>query len=254
MMFDEQEDKKIKNLLHEWTDVDKAIQQKTWKRIDDKLFGEIHKRKSIRRTWLVATLSFAIGCFLLFSFFTAPGQAFVQEIKDLFVPEKKENIEIEGMTETTDVQLHANEALRYVIYIDEERYKMEEAGDVDRIVTKEPLGEGYPEVYMEISQEIGKSKEELIQGIKEDSMRKDFLITNEEKVSEPVESILIETIEQDETTGEMRHGWDTMIEKYYVIEVSENHFFIVKQVYFQEAAEGHGARFYHMLTSFDIIH
>src|SRR5699024_7389193 len=99
-----------------------------------------------------ATLSFMIIGLFLFSYYTVPGQAFVQEIRELFIPQKQENIEIEGMKETTNLNLHANESLKYVIYIDEEHYKMKEADKTDLVITKEALGEEYPEVYMEIEQ------------------------------------------------------------------------------------------------------
>lgn len=252
MMNEQQEDKRLKKLIERWTAVDKAVQQRTWEKIDAELFTEFNKKRSFKRYLLIATLTFATTFIIVFSLMTDPGQAVVQEIKDLFVTEKQEEIEIEGTPETTDVKLHANETLDYVIYIDEDRYKMEELTEVDRIVTKEPLGENFPDVYMEISQVNGQSKEMLLQEIK-DRLAEQMIITNEGDVTEPVKATVIESIEKDESTQDIRPGWDTVIEKYYLIEVNDEQFFVIKQAYFQEAAEGHGARFYHMLESFEVV-
>lgn len=243
------ENQRIKQLLKQWTDVDEPTQQKTWENIEEHLF----LKPSPRRRWIVAFTTVIAIIIVTISLLTQQGQAVVQEIKDLFVSEKQENIEIEGDEESTDVKLHTNESFDFIIYVDEDRYKMEKEGDIARIVTKEPLGENYPEVYMEISQIVGKTKAEIVKNIKEDLQSEQMLILQEEEVQEPIQALMIKGIEKDELTEDIRNGWDTMIYNYYVVEVSKEQFFIIKQAYFQEAAEGHGARFHYMLESFEVV-
>lgn len=249
-MIDDREDKQIKKLLKRWTDVDEATQQQTWEQIEQQLFP----KRPRKRIWIAALTTIAVLIFVSFGLITQSGQAVVQGIKELFVPEQQQKIEIEGDEEITDVKLHTNESLDFIIYVDEDSYKMEQTDDISRIVTKEPLGENYPDVYMEISQIIGEPKEKIIESIKDDLLKEQMLIYRQEEVTEPIEAFMIEGFEKDEETDDIRNGWDTAVHKYYVVEVSEEHFFIIKQVYFQEAQEGHGVRFHYMLESFEIVH
>src|SRR5699024_8363125 len=253
-MNSEHEDEQIKKLLKRWTDVDESIQQHTWEKIDDQLFPTVRKNQYRKRNWFVAITTAAAICIIMLGLFTQQGQAVVEEIKDLFVSEKQEIIEIEGNKEEADVKLQANESLDFVIYIDEDGYKMEYDDAIARIITKEPLGEMYPDVYMEIFQVIGQSKNEVINTIKDQLEDEKMIIFREEEVSDPLEGTIISGIEEDEATGDFRAGWDSMINQYLLVEVSDQQYFVIKQVYFQEAAEGHGARFDHMLQSFEIIH
>src|SRR5690625_201572 len=241
MLNNPHENKKLTKKLKGWTKVDQNIQRETWEKIDQQLFQKDKQKKVLRRNWLMAISAAAIILVAMFGFLTETGQAVVKEIKDLFVTEKQQDIEIEGDKETTDVELHANELLDYVIYIDKDSYKMEQLDDIDRIITQEPLGENYPEVYMEISQEIGKTKEEMIDEIKTLLINDGLPIIHEETISEPIEALEITGYEQDDSTGDMHNDWDSIIHKYLIVEVSTEQLFIIKQAYFLEASEGHGA-------------
>lgn len=248
-MNKDQQEQKFKKLLSQWTDVDENIQGNTWKNIEKELF----KQQAPKRGWLIAIASILVIGFATFSLFTQPGQAVVQEIKDLFVAEKEEQIELEGDEETTNVKLHTDETLEFVIYVDENSYKTEKTGETTRIVTKEALGENYPEVYMEISQVVGKTKAEIVEQIKEAIDSEKMLIFEEKEVQEPIESLMILGIERDDETDDIRNGWDTRLHNYYILEVSNEQFFMIKQAYFMEASEGHGARFDYMLKSFEVV-
>jgi|SRR5690625_384351 len=249
-MINNRDDEQIKKLLKRWTNVDKSIQKQTWEQIE----GQLFPKRPAKYIWVAALTTVVVLMFVTFGLITQTGQAVVQEIKDIFVPEKQQDVVIEGNKETTDVKLNMNESLDFIIYVDEDGYKMEQTEDVARIVTKEPLGDIYPDVYMEISQMNGEPKEKIIESIKDDLQKEQMLIFREEEVTEPIEATMILGFERDDVTDDIRHGWDTVVLKYYLYEVSDEQFFMIKQVYFQEAMEGHGVRFDYMLESFEVIH
>src|SRR5690625_252249 len=197
MLNNPHENKQITKQLKGWTKVDQNIQNETWIKIDRQLFQKDRQKNAFRRNWTIAISAAAIILIAMFGFLTETGQAVVKEIKDLFVAEKQQDIEIEGDQETTDVELHANERLDYIIYIDKDSYKMEQLDDIDRIITKEPLGDNYPEVYMEISQEIGKTKDEMIEEIKTQLINDGMPIIQEKVISEPIDALEIIGFEQD---------------------------------------------------------
>lgn len=176
--------------------------------------------------------------------FTQPGQAALDRIRQYFESEKRVEIEVEGDKEIIDSKLQQSE-MGYVIYYDQERYKVIENGDSDRIVMKE-IYEGIPEVYMEISQDKDKTPEDLAATLEEE-LKVDFDKVNPaEKVTEPVEGIYIHAIDGDT-------NWDDEVVNYYLVDNTQGGTFIIKQKYFLEASEGHGARFYSMLKEFVVI-
>jgi hypothetical protein len=176
--------------------------------------------------------------------FTQPGQAALEKIRQYFEPEKQVEHEIEGDKEVIDSRLQQSE-MGYVIYYDQDRYKVVEGEEADRIVMKETY-EGIPEVYMEISQNTEKTPEELA-AILEAELKADFSKVNPaENVTDPVEGIYIHAIDGGT-------NWDDEIVNYYLVDNTQGGTFIIKQKYFLEAAEGHGARFYNMLKEFVIV-
>src|SRR5699024_6359669 len=161
-------DEKIEQMLLQETEIDDSLKEATWKKINERLHQPIaHKKTPNRKKWLIRFVVAAAMLLTVVSTMTETGREIIQNIKDTFVPNKQIEIEIEGQKEPSNVQLEMNEQLQYVIYIDEDRYRMEEVDGVDRIVPKEPLGDNYPEVYMEISERSEVGKDDMIAEIEQ---------------------------------------------------------------------------------------
>ena len=250
-------DEKLKKALLKQTEIEPELKNQTWDNISQELFSSDPPRKMAkRRKKLIAGVAAAAFImFLTIGLMTETGQAMIQNLRDLFLDEKEEEIEIEGQKEQSNVQLETNEELRYVIYLDDERYRMEEGDDRDRIVTKEPLDDMYPDVYMEIWREEETTTEAVLDELKEILGREGLEITEEARVEEPLEAEMIQGMGEEATNehGNTGQQWDTPIHRYYVTDTEEEQVFIIKQAYFLEAAEGHGARFDYMLESFEVV-
>ncbi|WP_042221245.1 hypothetical protein [Oceanobacillus manasiensis] len=248
-------DNKLHEELHKHTEVDSQLKQETWDKIQQELFRAERKPRSKKKSAIAALGTVAAILILTLGLMTNTGQAMIQNLKDMFVEEKQEEIEIEGQKEESDTQLEANEALRYVIYVDEDRYKMVQGEEVDRIETKEPLGERYPDVFMEISRRENTTTEKVLRDIKREIKKDGLEVARQESVTEPIEAEVVQGMGEETTNeaGKTGHQWDTPIHRYYVTETKENQVFVIKQAYFLEAEEGHGARFHYMLESFEIV-
>lgn len=196
------------------------------------------------------TFSFIIAIvaaiFIVFTLQTKEGTAFMSKVKDVFVPKKEISQSIEGQDEITDVTLHEGENVEYIIYIDESRYKMEKGKEMDVITPIDPLPDQYPPVSLEITQIEDKNTEEVLEEL-ETNLKQEFPnLLPAEKVTEPVEGYLLHgIIDGKEPTSKVVHA--------YVISNGKKGSFTLQENYFLEAAEGHGARFHHMLESFEII-
>ncbi|WP_440896619.1 hypothetical protein ACS127_01010 [Amphibacillus sp. Q70] len=253
MKNDKHVDKELKKTLLKQTDIEPDLKEQTWSNIHQELFPSDPSEKitKTRKRWISGLAVTAAILFLSLGIMTDTGQAMLKNLRDMFVDEKQEEIELEGQKEPTDVHLETNEELNYIIYIDEERYQMEEIDGRDRIVTKEPLSDEYPDVYMEIHREEDTTTEETMEAIKSDIEAEGLEISNEERVDNPIEAEIVQGMGGEH--GEIGHEWDTPIHRYYVTDEVEGQVFVIKQVYFLEAAEGHGARFDSMLESFEIV-
>ncbi|WNF36860.1 hypothetical protein RJD24_21100 [Bacillaceae bacterium IKA-2] len=201
------------------------------------------KKKSKSRGWITGTIAAAV-LLGIFTTSTDTGQAVVSNIKEYFAPEKQVVEEIEGMPEEKEVVLKESKS-GYIIYIDEERYKLIEEDGIDKIVTKEPLGEIYPEVAMEISQVEDKTPEQLATSIQQELENSFETVREITTVTEPVEGLLISAIDGLE--------WDSRVTRVYIISNEKEGSFVIQKKYFLEAEEGHGARFHHMLKEFKIV-
>ncbi|MCM3740733.1 hypothetical protein M3210_10655 [Oceanobacillus luteolus] len=251
-------DNKIKEILSKQPnerDIAK-MEDDIWKSLDDQLprkkRGRVMKKISIGLS--VAAVLF-IG-FIIFSASNSPENAMVQSVRKIFVEDKKEIIEIEGQEEEIDVHYEPNQELNYSIYIDESRYKMVKGEAYDRIEMKEPVGGDFPEVYMEIRKVENTTTEAVVQAIKEGIETSETMgIRSEERVSEPIEAEMIQGMGLDGSGDPDSFGWEstTPIHRYYVTDAQNEQVYVIKQVYFLEAAEGHGARFHHMLESFELL-
>ncbi len=187
----------------------------------------------------------AVAAVLAFTFFneTHTGRAAIDKIKEMFVPEKQIVQEIEGSKEDTSMDLKESK-MGYILYIDEERYYMEQKDGVDRIVAKHQP-ENAPEVYMEISQVEDKSPEELAGELKSKLKSEVQTFKDIGRVSEPLDAIFF--------YGLNGSSWDSKVVKYYLVDNTKGGTFVIKQQYFFEAAEGHGVRLDNILKEFRIV-
>lgn len=245
---------KIKKLLKENTSAAPDLKDETWNKISTELFPSKSPKKQIAKRIIAGIAAAAIAAFIFFDM-TETGQAMIQSLKDMFVEEKEQEIEIEGHKEDTEVHLETNEELRYIIYVDESMYKMEKGDTSDRIVPKDDLPEKYPEVSMEIKRKKDTTVEETVALIKEEIESDGLTVNREEKIDTPINGTVIKGIGDEYTNehGKTGHQWDTPIHRYHITEAEDGQLFVIKQKYFLEAAEGHGARFHYLLESFEIV-
>jgi len=242
-------DQEIKDALLKATDTSLNLKNDIWKGIESKLEyyqnqkgGKTMKKNKFRSVFTALTLTAAALCVVFFTS-TNAGRAAVAKIKEILAPEKVIVQDIEGQKEDTKVNL--NEGPGYVIYVDESMYKLVKQDGKDRIVPKVDPGNNLPEVYMEIQRVADKSPQEMATQL-EAELRSSFeSVDNYGVVKEPIESISLHA----------RAGLepDSTIVNYYLVDDNQGGTFVIKQQYFLEAAEGHGARFYHMLKEFKIV-
>lgn len=245
-------DKRAKDALQKRTEQDThSLQNEIWDGLERELFseeqtnrGEEHKMKKKNRV-VPIILTAAAAVAIVFSLTTESGMAFIKGIKDIFVPEKEIIQSIEGQDEPTDVHLNEGTNSDYVIYVDETRYKMIKGEEADIITTIEALPERYPEVSMEIKQVTDTKPEDLVKKV-EAELKADFPdLRAVETVTEPIEGYWLHG-----TTGS---EWNSKVVTAYVISNGKDGSYVITENYFLEAAEGHGARFHHMLKSFEIV-
>lgn len=245
-------DKKATDELHARTDKHlQVLKDEIWKELEQELFSENPlKRREIkklkkRKFAIPLIITVAAGLLIALSLQTDTGEAFVKGIKDMFVPEKEVIQSIEGQDEETKVQLNEGTDSEYVIYVDEERYKMINGEESDLIMTKDPLPENYPDVSMEIKQ-VPDIKPEVLVEQYEAELKKDFPeLRAIEEVTEPVTGYLLHGINGNKSDSVVVHA--------YVISNGKEGSFIITEYYFLEAAEGHGARFHRMLETFEVV-
>ncbi|WP_202080930.1 hypothetical protein [Caldalkalibacillus salinus] len=206
-------------------------------------------RTAKSKKWVIITAT-AAGLLLATMFATATeqGQAFISQIRQWFEPEKEIEQELEGMPEETDVNLHEGESKSeeeadFIIYVDEERYEVIENDDVFRIEADIPAD--YPDVYMEITQNTSIDPQDAINEIHDTLLDTYPVVRDIEQVEDPVSGYSVRALGGQE--------WDSEVVVYYVVSNELEGSFIIKQQYFLEAAEGHGARMFHMLREFQVV-
>lgn len=191
---------------------------------------------------LVSTL---ITLAIVFVFQTDAVTSLTDNVKSFFVKEKEITQSIEGQEEKTDVSLKEGVHAEYIIYIDESRYEMKNKKDVDVITPIASVPEGYPEVSMEITQLPNLAPEDYVKEL-ENELKAEFPELREiEEVTEPVNGFLLHGAAGNKANSQIVHA--------YVISNGKEGSFVITEYYFLEAAEGHGARFHHMLESFEIV-
>jgi hypothetical protein len=245
------EDKKIREALLEGTNEAAELKEMVWNNIQKELNldgGNIKvMKKKNRKKNSIATFvkygSIAAAVAVVIGFNTEYGQAAVGKIKEIFVPNKVVKQEIEGMPTQDNVTLKES-AMKYVIYIDEERYTMQSLSGKDKIVPK-IKAENLPEVFMEIQQVKDKKPSAVASDIEKELKEKYKTVENRGSVNQPLNATLIRA-----ASGVK---YNDTVTKYYLVDNTKGGTFIIKQQYFVEAEEGHGARFENMLKEFKIV-
>ncbi|MFC6333576.1 hypothetical protein ACFP56_13185 [Paenibacillus septentrionalis] len=251
-MKEDQFEESMKHSLEKHTDSMLKHKEDIWKNIEEELFMTQPSRKTThtkrkgglgkRIGWIISVAAAAsiIGVFTT----TNTGQAFVEQIKQYFEPKKQVQEDIEGMPEEKEIVLQDTKS-GYVIYIDEERYKLVEEANRDVIVTKEPLGDIYPEVSMSIEQAENEKPEDAAARLQQQLTEQYATVKEPESVTDPLTATMLSAIDGNE--------WDSPVERIYILSNERGGSFIITQKYFLEASEGHGARFHHMLKQFTIV-
>lgn len=243
-------DKQAREAIDKRTTVEThGLQDEIWNSLEQQLFNEESRHrgevKKMKKRVIPMIVTAAAALVIVFSLTTETGMALMKGIKDLFVPEKEIIQSIEGQDEETDVHLNEGTNADYVIYLDETRYKMINGEESDIITTIEPLPAQYPEVTMEIKQIADEKPEDLVGKI-EAQLKKDFpALRAVEQVTDPIEGFWLH--------GTAGNDARSKVVTAYVISNGKAGSFVITENYFLEAAEGHGARFHHMLKSFEIV-
>ncbi len=159
-------DERLGQLFAEGAKFEPEVKKEIWNNIEHELFGDGKKGDITgmkrKRNLVRLAASVAAVAVIVIGLNTKPGLALVNRIREMFEPEKNITQDIEGSKEEQNVQLNEGANAEYVIYVDQERYKMIKDANVDRIVPNPPLPEGYPEVSMEIRQIADKGPEGLV--------------------------------------------------------------------------------------------
>lgn len=219
--------------------------------------GSGSRMKRIRIATGVAAAAVAVAVFLSLP----TGTALMKDIKHWFAPEKKIEISIEGQTEETNQKLHQggqaqgdqnggheeakDKTSEYIIYYDQERYKLVEGQKEDVITTLEPLPERYPEVSLTIAQFPDTAPSELATELEQKIKREYANAQPLQQVTAPVTGYRLHALNG--------HEWNSEVTTVYVISNGKQGSFVLTEKYFLEAAEGHGARFEQMLKEFRVL-
>jgi len=242
-------DEKVRDALMTGTESSKAQKEEVWGRIQERMYekngGEIHMKSGGRKRITRILAGGTVAAALLISFFatTEPGKAAIGKIRDMFAPEKKMVEHIEGTKEENRAVLQESK-MGYILYFDEERYTMSSSKGKDRIEPKEK-GENAPDVFMEISQVEDKSPKEVAAEMEKQLKSKYSDVRDMEKVKEPLDSIFI--------YAKSGYQWNDTVVKVYLVDNTRGGTFVIKQQFFFEASEGHGARFDNILKEFKIV-
>ncbi len=208
------------------------------------------KRKDMKRKrnfWLSAAVTTAAAAAVTVFFSMTPqGTALADRIVKLFAPEIQMDTQIEGGTETQQAELHANTTgeMGYVIYIDTERYKKEGSAGVDTYKALN-MPEGYPPVQMEIRQITDKGAQQQYEALLAEVKGKYDVAEGRGQVTEPVKGWAILAYDEDDSKSPY--------EDIYIVDNKRGGSFEIRCKMFREAAEGHGARFYAMLKTFQVV-
>jgi hypothetical protein len=243
-------------LLENFTPEDTTLSKMQRKRIKTQVLKRINKDTS-RKKYILRNSIIAASVAIAAIYFNPYNQnsatviasakseisATVNKIKEFFAPNKTIEQNIEGIPTKSNVELNDNPE-SYVIYVDKEKYTMEKSDGKD-IITPKQKSKDVPEVSMTIEQVLNKKPDAVLAEIQNDLKSKYKTVKNAEKVTVPVNGLLIQA-----SNG---NKWNDAVLNCYLIDNTKGGTFIITEKYFFEAEEGHGTRFKNMLKEFKII-
>lgn len=246
--MDHRDEKKIRDAILEGTEEVAELKDMVWSNIQKELNFDLRKKTPMRRrkkkiSNFIKYGSIAAAVVIVMGINTQYGQAAVSKIKDLFVPNKVVKQQLEGMEEENNVALKEG-SMKYIIYIDEERYTMEHLDGKDKITAK-AKAQNAPEVFMEVQQIKDKNPQVIASELEKELKTKYVKVENRGTVNGPVKGTFIYA-----NSGSQ---WNSAILRYYLVDNTKGGTFVIKQQFFLEAEEGHGARLDNMLKEFKII-
>lgn len=253
--IDESIDVKIKKALEHGTDDSLKYKEEVWQAIKAQIDQGNNYTKGVRRMdrkkanrkkpFITVLTTGTVAAALLLTFFlgTEPGKAAIDKVKEFFEPQKNITQQLEGDQEDTLMELEQSK-MGYILYVDREYYDVIHEEGMDRILAKNQ-GEDLPKVFMEITQIEDKGVDAVATDIESQLGSKYSNVENRGQVSDPVNGTLIRAASGQE--------WNDTVVVYYLVDNTKGGTFVIKQQYFVEAEEGHGARFYHILKEFKII-
>lgn len=260
-------DKFIEEALKNNIEITQSDKTDVWNKIEKEAFEKkstFKKNTKFQLRYFLSTA--ATATIMVFGAQTEPGSALVDKVKLMFVPEKTVQIAMEGSQEPTTMTLRrANDMsamsmatpevasiddaqpniAEYVIYIDEDRYVMNNSNGLTVITPKLPMDAKYPEVSMEISQVENVNPDDAVANLQVDLNNEFEDVTKPENVVSPFEAITL--------GGKAGNEWNSPIVKHYVFSNGKSGSFVITQRYFLEASEGHAVRFDAMLKEFSVV-
>ncbi|TYQ16570.1 UNVERIFIED_CONTAM: putative pyrroloquinoline-quinone binding quinoprotein [Acetivibrio alkalicellulosi] len=232
----------IKNAILKGTDSATEQKDKVWENISKKLKENrdcdvMKKKKSV--PYIPISIASVLVIIILLAYgLTEQGRDQFMKLKALFETESTDN---ELPNESKYVLIESDKG--YVIYIDENHYKMLTGDTPDKIVPidwkKSDDINSY--AYMEIQHIKDKNTSEVLDSIKTQIKNVHNITVSEDKVDSPVAG------------WKLSFSTEYRQEVYYVIDNENNGSFLIKQLYSLDELESHGANFDNMLNSFAII-
>jgi len=176
----------------------------------------------------------------------------IQKLENTYPEQQQIPLEIEGMTEQIPMVRVVPGNLAYLFYVDEDRYEIsfdEPAPNQISVLVnaRDQLGAAYPEVGLKIDTVPGKTPTELASeqaAILE--ARYPGMTIEAEPVTEPIVGYKLHARAGDEANSEV-----TTV--YVLDEQHDDSTIVITQTVFLEAQEGHGARFYAMLKTLEVL-
>ncbi|PID04148.1 hypothetical protein CSV67_01355 [Sporosarcina sp. P2] len=154
-------------------------------------------------------------------------------------PTKDVVLSVEGEDSTITMNLVEGSGALYSLYIDPERYTFENGEKEDKLTPIAKTPTDYPEVHMTFLY----LEDQTPENVKEDVKQEYRMPLEEKTISAPVHALSLQG-----TAGEKS---DSEVVTIYIIEVKGG-ILLIKENYFLEAQEGHGARFEQMLETLEV--
>ncbi|MBD1372138.1 hypothetical protein IC620_07155 [Hazenella sp. IB182357] len=244
-------DSDIRESLHQYTTPTSHEKEVLWNRIERSLNDEkpLSRKKSFRtKRYPIGRVAFGAVAVLLISVLVlnpSIGYAIIDQVKALFPAEKKGEVELEGMKESTDLKRVIAPESEFVIYYDEGSFKRIETEKQVKFVPANPLPDYIPEVSMTIEQFPNIKPEELAER-KQKELLKDFTEVGEVKtMTTPIQGFSLFSAKGNQ--------WDSPVVSLFIVSNERSGSFLITNRYFLEGTEGWGSRLENMVGEFKVI-